>query len=365
MDLPCPDCGTLLELPAGSAGAETDCPACGAEFVVRSRAAREVPADAWTPRRSVFDAAPAAPESPLACPICGCANGAEAEDCRACGTSFRRLPRRQRHRAPRGIFVGDILATTAAIFVRNVRTLLAAMVVEAFGVTLVAAAVLFPTLFVIGLVARGGGGANPALAALLLTMLVVPLFAIWQAVHVGHYRLMLKLCRGQPVDAAELLSVSALVGGRLRDGRMTAPGLATKMVLLGTLYWVLCLVGAAMLLIPGLVFALVAWPFGRVLVDRNPPGTGAITESIELVAPHWPGVLSVVSILWGAQFAVGAVPWLAGGFYAPLIVLLVLTPFSSLALTVTYLRLRDEPTAVEAWVARERASDAMAWGGGP
>ena len=306
----------------------------------------------------------------LSCPICGCSNPATFEDCRACGTAFQSKPRRQRHRAPRGIFVGDILITTVTIFFRSFRFLVGSILVEMIGIFLGLLLVLMPVAVMLNIAANAPGPPNRFLLTFVLAAMLVPMFAVWQAAHVGHYRLMLKVARGESVAVSELLSIRGLFGGgpagRGRGaakgkGSRATPGLSTKMVLLGALFWTGLLLGGVLLVVPGLVFALMAWPFGRVLVDRNPPGIGAILESIELVAPHWPGVMSVVSLLWGVQFGLGLVPWLAGTLWVPLIIFLVITPFSSLALTVTYLRLRDEPTAVEVWAHREQSGDALAW----
>ena len=349
----CPGCDTSLELPEDAGGAETDCPVCGVEFEVESPSSYpEFESAAGPPvRRSVFDGADAEPaEIPSAtvhCPICEAANDVSAGDCRACGTNFRRTTRQNRHRAPRGIFVGDILWTTATIFGRAFRVLVPAVILEATALAIAASVILFPVLVVVGAVLAGANpNRNPVLAAFLLTSVLVPMFLIWQAVHVGHYRTMLKLARGEPVSFGDLFSVRGLFGGEA-NREVSRGSLTLKMVSLGCLFWLLCLLGGMFLIVPGLVFALVAWPFGRIVVDRNPPGTAAITESIELVTPHWPGVLSVVSLLWATQIGVTVVPFLAGSVFATLLLFLVLQPFASLALTVTYLRLRDEPTAIE------------------
>lgn len=326
IEFDCTECGVGLSMPRDAAGEDVDCPECGIVLRVPPQAPTSL-SNAAGPSRGASAVSARSPVdvSPV-CVICGSARDLHATRCDTCGTPYHIDFLKQRRR-PRGIFVGEILATSTKLFVQRLNVLVPAILIEMLVTLLL---VLIPDA-----VARMANGPNEvaAVGASLLFVLM-----IYHGLRVGHYRLMFAVARGESVKGHEVLLPI--------HGDHYARSVA-KMLFVSSMFWIATLVGALFGLIPGMVFALLAWPCGRVVVDRDVPVLLAISQSIDLTVPHWPGVLSVTSLLFAIQFAIGLVAVGVGQVLVPLIVLLLVSPFSSLVLTVMYLRLSDEPTAAD------------------
>lgn len=344
----CPDCGVELEVPTDAAGEEVDCPDCDAvcvvpfppaESLVRGKShanhghtlvGREgLPSEIQSEREKAatnLDATISNKASDSTCLICGAPHPARVDQCPTCGTpsdiDLLAIPQRQR-----GIFVGEILETSFRLFFRRLNALLPALLVEAI-VALVLYAALLRAIF-LGVRIEAG---------FVVAASITVVYCIYHALHVGHFRLMLSVARGEPIEAYRLIWP--------RSGNAyIRPALA--MIAVSTMFWVAIAFGAVLGLVPALVFALLAWPCGRILVDRDVPPGVAISQAVELTVPHWPGVLSLTALLLAIQVGIGLVAVGIGQFIVPLLVLCFVIPFSSLVLTVTYLRLSDEVTAVD------------------
>lgn len=331
----CSVCGIELEMPADAAGEEVDCPECDAVLVVPERVSpsaglrtTQLPSELrlQDALRTAEVHIPATHVGAEICPICGANIRPLDDDCFACGTPCDINFLNQRRR-PRGIFVGEILHTSLKIFLDRLGILIPAIIFET-AVALGLYGLLFWAM-AIGLQWR---------VDWLVIGIVFAVYCTYHILHVGHYRLMLSVCRGEPVAAHRLIwptSGTAYVGP------------AIKILIVSTMYWGAIFFGFLFGVVPGIVFALLAWPCGRLVVDRDGPAGLAISQAIDLTVPHWPGVLSLNAFLFAIQFSVGLIGFGIGQILAPLLVFCLILPFSSLVLTVTYLRLSDEPTAVE------------------
>lgn len=324
----CSYCGVELEMPEDAAGEDVDCPDCGHFLVVpppsmnpvggaRSLLPSERPATA-----SIEVEEPAA--SVTVCGVCGATFSRSADACHVCGTPRGFDLRRMRGR-PRGIFVGEIFTTASRVFLRNLAVLSPFVLVEALVAILLYG--MLRTMVFIGLM-RG----IPALSV----VAVVTIYCVYHALHVKHFRFMLAVARGEPVERG------SASGGHF--------GTAVRMVAVSNIFWAAVFFGTVLAIAPAIVFAVLAWPCGRLVVDRDLSAGAAVSQAIDLTAPHWPGVLSVMAILAAMNAAIGFVAVGVGQVVVPGLVLCVLLPFSSLVLTVTYLRLCDEPTGVDATV---------------
>lgn len=334
----CTDCGVELEMPIDAVGEEVDCPECDVVLIVpeptprvadpmplRTAVVREkLPSE--VDRRETPASDSTEPYRAEICVICGVEQRPYIEACPACGTPYHIDFLSQRKR-PRGIFVGEILQTSVRLFFSRFSVLAPAILIET-GIAIVLYAALRRAM-AIGIQWR---------ADALVIAVVCAIYCTYHVLHVGHFRFMLAIARGDAVEPHRLIWPTS--------GRAYIRP-SVKMLLVSTMFWGATFFGLLFGIVPGFVFALLAWPCGRVIVDRDIPAGLAISQAIDLTVPHWPGVLSLTAFLFAVQFAVGLIAVGIGQVLAPLIVLCVVVPFSSLVLTVTYLRLSDEPTGVD------------------
>ena len=231
-------------------------------------------------------------------------------------------------RVPDTVRVGEVLATSAKIFMRHTGLLVVATLLELllFLVFLIPMVVLLLLL-----VSAIGPNPGPAMAMLLLGVLgalVIVAWVVYQAQHPGHYVFMLKLARGQQATLLDLFGHS----------RASVKQVALSFVVTG-----LICIGLVAFVIPGLIVLTLSWPYGRLVVDRDPPGWSAITEAAQLVRPHFRAVMMLGLIVLLLQYVLSV----AFAF-------LFTVPFGSLVYTVAYLRLSGEPTIVDINAARRR-----------
>lgn len=343
MQLTCPDCDSVLEI-AQPKTARIECPICEAVLAIESgdrsdRSDRSNSGEQW------------------GCEVCGTANDAWRDRCEFCeaakglsGPIFddhgagvadgepaspRRLSRAELRslaphlRMPSQIRLGEILSTSARIFSANAPLLIAITLLE-FALFI---AFSMPVLFGLIWISFWANNGNPGRAFVAMAAFVLTFALIWTIYHgqrAGHHIFMLKLVRGQRVSPADLF-------GHAR--------FSLKLVGLSFVWAAFFLIGAAALIVPAVVVWLLLWPYERVVVDRNPPGLRALTLAGELVRKNFSNVTAtylVLIVLIGIVLSTFPLAFL------------VTTPFASVGLTVTYLRLLGEPTVVEINQARRR-----------
>jgi hypothetical protein len=138
---------------------------------------------------------------------------------------------------------------------------------------------------------------------------------------VGQTILFLKIARGQPAELSDLFR-----GGHYLL-RAIGASLLVGLMICG---------GFVLLIVPGILLALMFWPFLYVLVDADPPGMGCISRAREITRNTW----GTVFLLWlttvGLVF-LGALACCVG--------MLFTIPLSTLLFAVAYCRMTGQPTA--------------------
>lgn len=325
MQLTCPHCRSILEADVAP-GVELACPVCERDFVAGDGPLRTTPSAEPTP-------VGLSSRPTWLCEICGTDNAAGTVACEFCEGRRSATPRSGRRPGrgvpvPARLQVGEVLGTTMKIFLRHVGLLVAVTLLELILLLIF----ILPLAIIGGLLARAAqaGGAPLQLALVLFFFVaVVMAWIIYQAQHSGHYVFMLKVARGQKAGAADLF-------GHTRA--------SSKQVLLSFIVAAMIVLGLVALIIPGLVVLTLSWPYGRLVVDRNPPGWSSIGESFEMVRPHFGTVMMLGLIVLSIQYLLSVLP----------LAFLFTVPFGSLALTVAYLRMRGEPTVADIELARRR-----------
>lgn len=342
MQLTCPHCRSVLEADVNR-GVALDCPVCTREFFAgaatqRTRTGRgSVPLPSASARFVEPIVAAPVREARLGddwqCRVCGTQNPAPADRCEFCDADQTRRGRTPLLRAdvpvPSKLRVGEVLSTTMRIFARHTGLLVVVTLVELLLLLLfvIPMAVLF---VIVAFAARNA--ANPAIELFVIVTAVLLILGAWivyQAQHPGHYAFMLKLARGQKATLSDLFG----------HARASSKQVALSFVVTG-----LIALGLIAFIIPGLIVITLSWPYGRLVVDRDPPGWTAITESIDLVRPHFGAVVSLGAIVIGFQYLLSVLPF----------AFLFSIPYGSLALTVAYLRMQGEPTIADIERARRR-----------
>jgi hypothetical protein len=153
--------------------------------------------------------------------------------------------------------------------------------------------------------------------------LIINLIAIFivAAISFGLVRISLKIVNGQPVEISDAMP----------SGPQVVPYALTAI-----LVQIIVTIGLYLCVIPGLIAALFLWFAQFAVIDENLQPGDAIKRSIDLVKPHWGGVLGfmVVAVLINV---VGAILCLVG--------LLVTAPLTTVAAAHVFKSLKGEPVA--------------------
>jgi uncharacterized membrane protein len=170
---------------------------------------------------------------------------------------------------------------------------------------------------------RGGNQPGPAEIIGLLGSLAGSLVGLW--LQAGMIHLMLKIARGDPSA-----TVSDLFGG------------AHWVVPLGVgslLFSIIVGIGILLLIFPGVILALMLWPYQYLVVDRNLGAMDALSAAKEITRGNkfrFFLLMLVVSLL-------GCVV----GVFTLGLGMIVYGPFVALLMAVTYLTISGQPTAAD------------------
>lgn len=377
----CPECQKLLRTADDKAGASAKCPQCGVP--VRVPSASEAPVATAPPPAAPFGDL-AGVESPAAaasagaaaadefssgsapplpggderpCPMCGERIRAAATRCRFCGETFAGAASGNPAvvGVPRKIEIGDIISRSWTIFQKEMGMCL--------GVFWIPMMILFGLYLggyfgsVIAVVSAIGPGRNPDPSIFILIFGVAFLFflaiigaAAW--LMPGMHMAMLKIARGERAEIADVFR-----GGRFAL-RMFGNTLLVSLIMILE-YVVIALVTIVpfaflagnqnpeyiiiglVLFYPTLLVALMTtqtmiWPFQWVLVDRDPPGIGCLTEAMALTKGQ--RVMSFAKLMVESIIA-------GAGQIALCVGVIFTAPFAVLMSAVSYCDITGQPTA--------------------
>jgi phage FluMu protein Com len=328
----CTKCNRLLRTPDGSVGFEARCPECGATVIV--------PSESTAGPESTSDTAgsygpPPPPPSPPGSPFgsaasgqagspFGAPSGMPAGDPTNPYASPAYAGSEMAYAGPAGPLVpttidfGDILHRTWEIFKRS------------WGPVLVAAIILYAVNFV-GQLAAGFIGElvaqnNEDIAAVIggVAGLATTVVSIWLQIGLRIY--LLKTARAEAAEFSDLFSGGPyfwrVLGASILFGLMVG-------------------VGMLLLIVPGVILALMFWPYAYVIVDRNV----GVMESFQ----------AAQDITKGNRLTVLAIYLVCGIASVPIVLLtcglglLAVVPFWMLLIPVMYLAATGQPTADQRW----------------
>jgi len=313
----CTACQKLLRTPDGTAGKEAKCPECG---VLTEIPSRPPPAGPQPAPGTPFDGG-AASGAPLPPPA--------AENPYQSPLDYKARPFAPPIPppgtfAPTRIEFGDVFGRTFRIFGRQwAQCLLAFLVV--LGLSLVAIGVACG-LGILG--AAVGGDRVLAVVLLVFAIGLAMLFITWLAI--GQRLFFLKLARGDEPTLGELF----------RGG----PFFLTT-ILAGLLFALAYLGGLALLIVPGIIFALMFSQFNYLIIDRNADAIESLTISKQITYGNKAMLLAILLV----ANLVGQLV-----MQACALGILVVAPFLSLLSAVVYLAMTGQATADQryGWDAR-------------
>lgn len=253
------------------------------------------------------------------CPMCGASVPAGAAKCQACGETLKSSGRSGQWE-PREINVGDVFSRTWEVYKANLGILIA--------IPMIALGIYFVGSFVVGLVtgllsfalAQNAGG-DAAIGIQLVLSLVQNIIGnlILLYLQLGGQLTYLRIVRGENPDLSEMFS-----GGPF----------LLRMFVCYIIYAIVVTLGMLALIIPGIILALMFWPYSYILVDRNLPGI----ESFSLARKVTSGNLLSILGLWLLSVLI----FLVGGAVTLLFGLIFIVPFTYLLNTVTYAEMTSQ-----------------------
>lgn len=326
----CPHCQKLLKTADDKAGVRANCPGCGEPVTVPDPAlaaageaaqadsswAPETPSAAATGDPAAAEREPAVEHSPdetTTCPMCGARIKAAATKCRFCGESLGE----RRSGVPTQIDAGEILSRSWELYLSQFWMVFGvvwiAIVIELavnFGGQIVQGAISF------GMMRAAGGGPN-AVGILVATygislLFMLVNFAVNSYLAAGLHVALLKLGRGERAELGDLFT-----GGRF----------FWRFFWGNLLFTIMLYVGLLLLIVPGIIVALMFWPFLYVIVDRNVGVIESLRQSRELTTGNYLAPF----VLFLAGMGIGL-----AGLLALCIGLFPAIPFVALIFAVAY-----------------------------
>lgn len=251
----CPHCEKLLRTADDKAGVQANCPGCGQLVTVPSAASAPV-ADEF----SGLPPYPGATGQTQTCPMCGAMNSAGEPRCKVCGETFA-------GNTPTGVITNRILDVGTVLNVSW--NLYKARMGLCIGSVAIMWGIIYAISIVTEVVKEGmkqtiGGGGRGGDIEVMIGVFAVFMWLVQQLVTIyltlGQVNLMLKIVRGEVAQIGDMFSV-----GRFYWRSLWA----------SVLYFVMVLVGYALLIIPGIIVSIMFFPYNLYLVDQD---TGIIAS---------------------------------------------------------------------------------------
>tara|TARA_R110002095_G_C4250867_1_gene240060 strand:- start:3310 stop:4317 length:1008 start_codon:yes stop_codon:yes gene_type:complete len=333
IEFSCSHCNKVLKTSDDKAGRRAKCPQCGEPIDVPQPADDQGfdgfdEFDESVPEEESFLAGGTTREEDsflsggsIDCPMCGAPVPAGAQKCQACGEALKASRRSGRgHWEPRVFSIGAVLSRAWEVYKANLGMVLAVPLL-AGGIYFVASIVIGIASAVIGAVLAGGVGNDVAPLVQIPVALVQNLiiYSIFFYLQLGGQLVFLQIVRGESPDLSVMFN-----GGPF----------FWRMFLCSMIYGILIFVGMILLIIPGIVVALMFWPFSFILIDRNLPGIESFSESRKVTSGNLLNLL-------GLSLALGGISIL-GGIVTLGIGLIFIMPFTYMAQTVAYAEMTSQ-----------------------
>ena len=323
IDFHCPHCDKSLKTSEDKAGRQAKCPGCGE--VIDIPGTREPEVDS-TPQAESLEvestsdrlSLPTTPGGTRPCPMCGEQIKAAAIRCRFCGEVFQ-SPEHGRGRPSgfremRPFPPGEVISEAWRIFTDRMGLLIGSYLAMSIIITMAIFAGWMPfaiasALFDQGKTTEGAAAACVGAVTLILAMCFV--FYIQS----GYLILQVKAAREQPAEFGDLFA-----GGRF----------FLRLVLSSLLFGLMVNLGIVSCIIPGVLLALMFWPFAHVLVDQDRSVFECLSRAKELTDGNW-GSMFIVLIF--------AFACLIAGYFACGIGLIFAFPYTQVLYAVAYDRM--------------------------
>ena len=300
----CPGCGEVIEVPQTGDGTFVDVPPSDERVI--ERLSDEPPP------------VPASTDDTKPCPICGEPIKTDSIRCRFCGEIFESSgPRRGRlsgYREMRPFPPGEVIADAWRIYTGRMGLLIGSFMAMSLLTAITSIVGSVPVAFLQSRYEQGDF-IGTTIAGCVAAVFVVLTAGFAFYLHSGYLALQVKAAREQPVEFGDLFS-----GGRF----------CVRMLLNSLLFGLMVTLGGFACLVPGMLLALMFFPFGHALVDEDRPGIESLARAKELTDGNW-GSLLIVLIVAGLSLVAGTLACYVGLIFA--------LPFANLLYAVTYDRM--------------------------
>jgi hypothetical protein len=330
----CPYCQKLLKTADDKAGVRANCPGCGQAVTVPDLAHEAAQADHSPGHDQSAVAAPATPDATAAvseddgggtavsaptkiCPMCGETILQAATRCRYCGENLVAV---RPEGAPTQVEAGEMLSQTWGLYKSHLGLLVGSIVIVGAisGAVAIAGSVLQQVLALAMIGPQGGRPGNnqagAAIAILGMTLISTTInLAVSAYLQAGLHVLLLRIARRENAEFSDLFA-----GGRF----------FWRFFWGSLLFQIMIGVGLLLLIIPGIILALMFWPYLYIMVDRDK----GVIDSLSFAREVTTGNHLVVLVLFLAGLGIT----LLGIFPGCGIGLLFTVPFAELLWAVTY-----------------------------
>jgi predicted RNA-binding Zn-ribbon protein involved in translation (DUF1610 family) len=325
IEFSCDHCGKSLSTSDEKAGRKAKCPQCGEVLVVPALAATDDGFD----DDDEADGPPPLPgkSAKKNCPMCGESIAASAKKCDFCGEAlYADAPT-----AKGGIQIieiGEVLSEAWATYKQHFGIAIATNIV--FGLLVFTAFIPLIALAITAAVMADQQPQGEPPAIVLLLMLPATLIGCGVAafLYPGYIRFYIGISRDDE---------GVGIGTLFRGGQY-----AIKVLLWTIAYSFAVFFGLLLLIVPGVVVILRAWPYLYVICDENPSGAGCVNRSLKLTEQNWlPGLLLLI-IVFGIQMASGVLGALPCIGIVMVVVNLFVAPYVALLWSTAYVMMSGQ-----------------------